>query len=58
MQIDPNLVRVSDERAERKTGGKIELSMDTLQQLMAEEAAIIAMRSSVRKAARNARRAN
>jgi TRAP-type C4-dicarboxylate transport system substrate-binding protein len=58
MQIDPNLARTIDERVERKTGGKIELSIDTLQQLMAEEAAIIAIRSSVRKAARNARRAN
>jgi len=57
MPASQNTSRSTAERAERKAGGKIELSADALQLLMAEEAAIIAMRSSVRKAARNARRA-
>ena len=58
MQIGRDLGQHDDERRQRGPNGKIELSMDMLQQLMAEEAVIIAIRRSVRKAARNARRSN
>ena len=58
MRIGRHLTASSDERAQRGPDGKPALSTDTLQQLMAEEAAIIAIRRSVQKAARNARRSN
>jgi hypothetical protein len=58
MHIGRHLVPTNDERSRRGPDGRFELSPDTLQELMAEEAAIIAIRRSVQKAARNARRSN